>query len=266
MDAVIVTYNSAGDLRRQLGHTPLRDAFQRIIVVDNASTDDSVQVARDAGVEVIARRVNDGLAAAVNEGVRRSGSEYVALLNPDVLLDDSGVPRHLADAFAEPSVGLVAPALVLPDGTIQDSARNIPGAAQLVVRRLMGRQDGAIELSTPTDVPWVVAAFVIVRRTAFDDIGGFDPGYILYFEDVDFCVRLWSGGWRVHVDPTVTARHEHQASSRQSLFGWAMRRHLRSAVRFFRLHPDLMLASGRRRLLRTNHTRPTDDFAPDVSP
>ncbi len=250
MDSVIVTHNSAGDLQKQLGTPAFRRGFGRLIVVDNASSDGSADIARARGAEVIARSTNDSLAAAVNLGVRRSDSDLVAILNPDVVFDDSALPGRLASAFEDSRLGLLAPSLVLPDGRTQDSARAIPTPLQLVRRRLRGRPHGVVEADGPTDVAWVVAAFIVVRRAAFDRVGGFDERFRLYFEDVDFCVRLWSHGWHVRLDPRLQARHEHQASSRRSLVGWAMRQHVRSAARFFASHPDLLWASGRRRLVR----------------
>jgi N-acetylglucosaminyl-diphospho-decaprenol L-rhamnosyltransferase len=248
-----VTYNSAADLRKQLACGPLREAFPRIVVVDNDSTDDSVAVAEAAGVEVIRRARNDGLAAAVNEGARRLNGDAFAVLNPDVLLDRATAVECLARHFDDAGVGAVAPALRLPDGRLQDSARSVPSPRQLAERRLRNREVGAVRSDEPVDVDWVVAAFLLVRRRAFDDVEGFDEGFRLYFEDVDFCVRLWSRGWTIRLDPTVVARHEHRADSRRSPFSRAFRQHLRSAARFFARHPDLLLSTGRRRLGRPVH-------------
>jgi GT2 family glycosyltransferase len=253
MDALIVTHNSHEDLRRALACAPLREAFPRIVVVDNDSVDDSVALAKAAGAEVLPRGRNDSLAAAVNEGVRRIGGELFAVLNPDVLLDHASAIDALARHFDDPLIGAVAPALRLPDGRLQDSARAVPTPRQLARRRFGGRDLGAVHSDQPVDVDWVVAAFLIVRRDAFDDVGGFDEGYRLYFEDVDFCVRLWSAGWSVRLDPTVVVRHEHRAGSRGSPLGRAFRMHVRSAGRFFARHPDLLLATGRDRLARPKH-------------
>jgi len=248
VDAIIVTFDSSEALREQLACRAIRDAFSRIVVVDNASADDSRDVALAAGVELIARTTNDGFAAAINAGMRRSDSEFVAVLNPDVVLDDVATVTRLLAHFAAPDIGLVAPLLVLPNGDYQDSVRAVPGPVELVKRKLTGKAYGVIQPDGPTDVPWVVAAFVVVRRAAVDAIGGFDAGYFLYFEDVDLCVRLWQRGWRIHVDPSVTARHGFNGESRSSFFGLASRRHARSAVRFFRKHPCMLRASYRHRV------------------
>src|SRR3954447_25191622 len=109
MDAVIVSYNSSSDLQRQLECAPLRAGLERIVVVDNASRDDSVAVAETAGVEVLRRYGNDGLSTAIHAGVAATSAELVAVLNPDILVDDINLLERLGLAFADPSVGLVAP-------------------------------------------------------------------------------------------------------------------------------------------------------------
>jgi N-acetylglucosaminyl-diphospho-decaprenol L-rhamnosyltransferase len=250
MDALIVTHNSGHDLTEALDCVPLRQAFSRIVVVDNNSDDDSVAVAHAAGAEVVARTRNDSLAAAVNAGARRMRGEIFALLNPDVQLDHASSVASLARHFAEPGVGAVAPALRLPNGALQDSAREVPTPGQLALRRLTRVELGVVRSDQPVDVDWVVAAFMLVRRSAFEHVGGFDENYRLYFEDVDFCVRLWSAGWAVRLDPTVVARHEHRGMSRRTVMGRPFRQHVRSAGRFFARHPDLLLATGRDRLAR----------------
>jgi GT2 family glycosyltransferase len=245
LDAVVVSFNSRAQLSQLLASDAVRAAFSRILVVDNASSDDSAALAESHGATVIRRAKNDGLAVGLNDGLRASSSEFVALLNPDVQFDDSELPRRLVSNFDAADVGLVAPQLVLPDGSVQDSARVVPGPAQLALRRLTGLDHGAISAHGVTDVPWVVLAFVIVRRVAWDDVGGFDEKFFLYFEDVDFCVRLWRSGWRVRFDTSVSALHGFRAASRESLLGWAARQHARSAVRFFIKHPQLLMRSAR---------------------
>lgn len=250
VDAVVVAHNSAEDLEEQLACADLREAFGRIVVVDNASDDGSVTVARRAGTRVLERGINDSLSAAINDGVRATASELVAILNPDVLIDDPTLVSDLAETFEDPAVGVNAPALRLPDGSLQDSARRVPTPLELVRRRLGGSDIGAVRPSEPFDVDWVVAAFTLVRREAFEQVGGFDPRYRLYFEDVDFCVRMWRAGWRVRIDPRWTARHEHKAASRQALTSSATRRHMRSALRFYTSHPTMAIGGGHERLAR----------------
>jgi N-acetylglucosaminyl-diphospho-decaprenol L-rhamnosyltransferase len=249
MDAVVVSHNSAADLEGLLECQPLRRAFSRLILVDNASTDGSPEMAERAGVEVLRRSWNSGFAAAVNDGVARTDDSLVAVLNPDIRFETDDIATRLAEHFDKPRAGLLAPALVLPDGTLQDSAREVPMPIDLVLRRWGRRDRGSVSPVTATAVPWVVGACIVIRRSAFEDVGGFDERFLLYFEDVDLCVRLRHRGWDVLVDPTVLVSHYHQAASRRSLFGWSTRQHIRSAVRFYRAHPQYLVSRAGRRPL-----------------
>lgn len=190
MEAVIVTHNSAAELRAQVASRSTVEAFDRVLVVDNASTDDTREVAADAGLEVVSLEANRGLAAAANVGVARTSGPSFALLNPDVRATSAGDFRRLEEELGEDGIGAVAPALVLPDGTVQDSARWVPTPLDLVVRRISRNERGAVRVTNPVDVEWATAACLVVRRSAFDQIGGFDERYFLYFEDVDLCRRV----------------------------------------------------------------------------
>lgn len=237
MEAVVVSHNSAADLRGLLECEPLRRAFSRLILVDNASTDGSPEIAERAGVEVVRRAGNSGFAAAVNEGVGRTDGPLVAVLNPDIRFQADDVAARLAEHFAQARTGLAAPALMLPDGSLQDSAREVPMPVDLFLRRWVRRNHGSVSPAGATVVPWVVGACIVIRRSAFEEIGGFDERFLLYFEDVDLCVRLRERGWQVLLDPIVRVAHHHRAASRRSLLGWSTRQHIRSAVRFYRRHP-----------------------------
>lgn len=241
MDAVIVTHNSARDLEGLVGSPTMHAAFDRLIVVDNASTDESIAMARAAGAHVVERGVNDAFGAAANEGARMTRGSAFCLLNPDIRFDRTHDVRRLARHLTEPNIGAVAPALVLPDGTLQDASRDIPTPMELIERRLRKSTAGSRTSDGAEDVPWAVGACLVLRREAFDAVGGFDEAYRLYFEDVDLCVRLREAGWRVHSDGAVRVRHHHRAESRKSLTSWATRQHMRSAALFFRQHPAFLL-------------------------
>jgi N-acetylglucosaminyl-diphospho-decaprenol L-rhamnosyltransferase len=243
---VVVTHNSADDLRAQVASRNTIESFDRVVVVDNASTDDSREIASDAGLEVVSLKTNQGLAAATNVGVARTSGPTFALLNPDVRATSTGAFQRLEEALADGRVGAVAPALVLPDGSIQDSARWIPTPIDLLVRRLFSSDRGAVRSSDPADVEWVTAACLVVRRSAFEAIGGFDESYFLYFEDVDLCVRLRAAGFRVRYDPRVRLIHGFRAASREGVRSLATRHHFRSALRFFRRNPAALLPRRRR--------------------
>jgi len=249
MDAVVVTHNSEPEIRELLSCRPVREAFDRVIVIDNGSADASADLARRLGATVV-RRENLGFAAGVNAGVSLVQGEKFAVLNPDIRFDSSDVVGRLEEHLADPSVGLAAPALELPGGELQDSARDVPSPVDLWRRRFRGSKPDLVRSDQPRPVPWVVGACVAIRRDAFDSVGGFDERYFLYFEDVDISVRLRSAGYGVVYDPEVRVLHAHRAASRAGFHAWATRQHMRSAARFYLRHPAYLLPRRVRRPLR----------------
>jgi N-acetylglucosaminyl-diphospho-decaprenol L-rhamnosyltransferase len=239
LDAVTVTANSGAELEQLIACEPLMRSFDRVIVVDNLSDDGSPEMARRAGAVVISRSDPAGYGTCVNMGAREARGPFFCVLNPDITWDAPDVVERLCRHFERPEVGVVAPALILPDGHLQDSAREIPTPWDLVVRRHSEPERGAIREAG--EVPWVVGACFLVRRSAWDQVGGFDPGFFLYFEDVDLCWRLRQAGWRTHLDPSVTVRHDFQAGSRAPIWSRRTRQHLASALRFYRRNPRFIL-------------------------
>jgi N-acetylglucosaminyl-diphospho-decaprenol L-rhamnosyltransferase len=238
MDAVTVTTNDRAHIEGFVADELLMGSFDRIVVVDNASDDGSADVARDAGC-VVVRKQRGGYGEAVNVGARHTSGDFFAVLNPDIrFLSVETVPR-LAHHFMHGQVGLVAPALQLLDGRLQDSARRTPTPLNLLFRRWIGDERGWVRRGG--DVEWTVGAFWLARREAWDVIGGFDERYFLYFDDVDICHRMRMAGWSVRFDPTQRAVHAFQGASRRPLTAWATRHHIRSAARFFTEHPRYLL-------------------------
>jgi N-acetylglucosaminyl-diphospho-decaprenol L-rhamnosyltransferase len=243
MDAVVVTHNSAEDIRSLIASHATMSAFRRVIVIDNASSDETCTVASDGGLEVIPRPVNRGLAAGANLGARQTEGPCFALLNPDIRFAEVGNVLQLQHHLSNSKVGAVAPALVLPDGEIQDSARRVPTPTDLLLRRFTGRHPDVVRADRPVDVEWAVAACLLIRRSAFERIGGLDESYFLYFEDVDLGVRLADAGYTVRYDPTVRVFHRHRAASRSNLINRSTRHHIRSALRFYVGHPRYLFHS-----------------------
>jgi N-acetylglucosaminyl-diphospho-decaprenol L-rhamnosyltransferase len=238
MDAVTVTTNDREDLERFLADELIRGSFDRIIVVDNSSDDGSPDIARDAGCMVITKR-RGGYGEAINTGARHVRGDFFAVLNADIRFRSADTVPRLAHHFMHSQVGIVAPALELLDGRLQDSARRTPTPLNLMFRRWIGDERGRVRRGG--DVEWTVGAFWLVRRSAWQLLGGFDERYYLYFDDVDFCHRLRCAGWSVRFDPTVRAVHAFGAASRRPLTAWATRHHIRSAQRFFTERPRYLL-------------------------
>jgi len=240
MDAVTVTSDNGPDLRNLLACEPLREALGRIVVVNNLSSDGSAAIAREGGAVLVERESRGGYGACVNTGVPHTGGEAFVVMNPDILLDDAGAVERLSRHLEDPRVAIVVPALRLPDGRLQDSVRHVPTPFDLLTRRLRGTESGVIREGG--EVPWAVAAFYLVRRSAFEAMGGFDERYFLYFEDVDLCERLRRAGWKIRFDPDVVVRHEFAAASRRGLLAPATRHHMRSAAKFFLRFPRYLVS------------------------
>jgi N-acetylglucosaminyl-diphospho-decaprenol L-rhamnosyltransferase len=235
---VTVTTNDREHLEGFLGDALLMASFDRVIVVDNASGDGSGELACDAGC-VVVRKQRGGYGEAINAGARHARGDFFAVLNPDIRFLSADTVPCLSHHFMHAQVGLAAPALQLLDGRLQDSARRTPTPLNLLFRRWLGDERGWVRRGG--DVEWTVGAFWLVRRKAWDLIGGFDERYFLYFDDVDLCHRMRAAGWAVRFDPTVRAVHAFQAASRRPLTAWATRHHVRSAQRFFVEHPRYLV-------------------------
>ncbi len=201
---------------------------------------------------------NVGFGALVNRGLLASTGGYVLVLNADVMVDAQCIDTLAAHLDADPTCGLVAPLLRNDDGSLQHTTfrfhrpatiayrrtplgRTLPGRAELC--RFLARDDleRAVLDQAPVPSDWVLGAAMCVRREALADVGEMDAAYFLYFEDVDWCLRFWQAGWRVHYLPTATCQHSHERASARggrlaALTNPLTRRHVRSALRFFRKH------------------------------
>jgi N-acetylglucosaminyl-diphospho-decaprenol L-rhamnosyltransferase len=241
IDAVTVSTNDAHHLTGMFANEELLRSFRRVIVVDNESGDETVALAKAAGATVVHRR-RGGYGAAINTGAAAATGEYLAVLNPDIRFFTDDVVERLMEHFDDPSVGMAAPALQLLDGRLQDSARRTPTPLNLVIRRRVDRDSGAVRAGG--DVDWVVGACFIIRRDLWDAIGGFDESYFLYFDDVDLCTRVRRAGWTVRFDPSIVVQHAWQGASRKSLTAPATRHHIKSAARFFARNPRYLIGVG----------------------
>jgi len=217
--AVIVTYNSEGEVGPCLDSVMSR--VQHVVVVDNASSDGTLaEVRKRPGVTLIANTGNRGFAAAVNQGIQALDTPYVLLLNPDAVLL-TGLDE-LTGACAQPGVGAAAGKLTGSDGRPQTgfSIRRFPTPLALSFEVLglnriwrgnpVNRRYRCLDVNpeVPADVEQPAAAFLMIRRQAWQAVGGFDEGfYPIWFEDVDFLNRVHRAGFRVRYAPGAVARH-----------------------------------------------------------
>lgn len=224
LEIVVVSFRSTDLLRACLASVAeyaTTRGPQVVHVVDNASGDGTPAMVRSEfpDVKLDALPVNAGFSVANNLALRRSVAPYVLVLNPDTELRPGVLDHLLARMDAEPDVGMAGCRLVQPDGTFDHAAkRSFPTPASALGHFTgVGRKSssGALAQYRATevdehgtgDVDAINGAFMLVRRTAMEDVGLFDEGYWLYMEDLDWCARFWERGWRVLYDGSVTALH-----------------------------------------------------------
>jgi GT2 family glycosyltransferase len=215
---IIANYNGAQHLPDCLGSVAAlefpRDSLE-VILVDNASTDDSVAVARRVlpGIRILSQPTNTGFAPANNAGARVARGEYLAFLNNDARVPPDWLNALLAPFTAgEPDLACVASTLVSWDGQQIDfigGAVNAYGRAFQVAQSLPYEPGNYCE---PRELFFACGGAMLIRRAVFEDVGGFDADFIAYFEDVDLGWRLWLLGYRIVLAPAAVARHRLHAT------------------------------------------------------
>ncbi|MGH9127189.1 MAG: glycosyltransferase, partial [Acidimicrobiales bacterium] len=219
MDVVIVTYQSAPHLGSCLASLPTN---ARVVVVDNNSTDDSAAIAGEHGVPVLRNAANRGFAAAANQGAAVGREDLILFLNPDAVVAPADLSRLAEAALDDDSIAVVGPCLVSPEGRGQRPWWPFPSPlgswCEAAGIHRMGARLGPRQAAEPrnagaTDVAFVVGACFLVRRVAFEALGGFDEDFWLYGEEADFCRRAADTGWRVRYVPDAQAVHVGGGSS-----------------------------------------------------
>ena len=245
---VIVNYNTREHLRQCLAAVLLEEPGE-IIVVDNGSSDGSAEMVRTLYPSVILfdNSRNCGYGAAANQGITQCTAKYVLLLNSDTVVNAGACGALTTYLDQHPSVAIVGPRLVNPDGTLQPSCYAFPGtlkwflhyevSGQLIRRLpiLRDYQQRAWPHSQAEAVPWVMGAALVIRRAAFEAVGGFDEAYFMYCEETDLCYRLKALNWQIHFAPVATVMHTGQVSTNQYRTDMAVQ-HIASRLLFYRRH------------------------------
>ena len=248
---LVVTFNSGEVIDRCLAAlSPLS-----VTVVDNGSIDSTTErIARADNARLVSNRSNTGFAAAVNLGLALLDGQDVLVVNPDVVAPCSQVEALHDQLARSPKVGIIAPRLVGTDGEIQFSARTFQTPATILARRttrvFAKRRQALLEKhlapsagAADHNVPWVLGAAMMVRRAAIASVGGMDERFFLYYEDQDWCIRMWHAGWHVRLFPQVVMHHDYQRASRKSVSRAAWY-HAASAARFYRKYPGLLVGKS----------------------
>ncbi|MEW6413132.1 MAG: glycosyltransferase family 2 protein [Candidatus Zixiibacteriota bacterium] len=247
ISVIIVTHNSCPALSFSL--TALKRGMAEIpselIVVDNDSHDDSVEIVREIFPEarVLENDTNAGFARACNQGAKVAVGDYLLFHNPDLEIDSPAITEMLGVFAAREQVGAVAGRMRFPDGSFQPTCRNFPTWQNVIFSRgsafsrLFGETRGYTldDFSQVTEVPSVAGTLMMVERELFLSLGGFDERFFLYMEDTDLCLRLNRGGYRNYFVPEAGGVHLWGKGSDEGNFRRRWHHHL-SVWKYFIKH------------------------------
>ena len=247
LSVVIITWNSAADIEACIDSINFSSEFE-VIVVDNASSDTTREkLGRFHHLKLIANPSNCGYARANNQGLKLATGEYVLLLNPDTRIELGALDALGRYLDEHPAVGAVAPRLVSPDGTTQFSIRSLPTSAsffwELVgISRLFPKSHlfgrwkmKYFDYSRTAEVEQPMASCLMVRKTVFDQLGGMDEHFPMFYNDVDLSKRMADAGWKTVYVADARVVHRHGASTKQVRTKMIPESH-RSAFRYLRKH------------------------------
>jgi GT2 family glycosyltransferase len=213
--AVVVAFNSKEVLPACL--KALEGSGVGITVVDNGSSDDGVLLVGDF-VDIVKNGLNQGFGRAANKGINRVQAEFAMLLNPDVIIQPGAIKSLLRAARLYPDAGLLAPRLIEPDGRVFLQSQSF------LARFLTNPQAAKIRPEGDCCVPFLSGAALLIRMSAWREVGGFDENIFLFYEDDDLCRRFSDHGWSlVHVDQSG-AEHARGKSNLPSIRNTYLRR------------------------------------------
>ncbi|NBT94032.1 MAG: glycosyltransferase [Chloroflexi bacterium] len=244
--AVVVSYNVAPLLHECLasiaGAAEAGGITVHVVVIDNASSDHSIEVARaNRNTTVVANSRNVGFGVACNQGIaiaRAIGSKHVLFLNPDARLAPAALAALRNALETSPRHAIAGPDLRFPDGRPQPSRRRFPNLATLLVEStplqwrgggldgspgwplieaIIRRYQCADLADVPGTVDWISGACLLIRVTALAAVGGFDPAFFLYFEETDLAHRLRKSGWTCTYAPEARVFHHRSQSADQNI-------------------------------------------------
>ncbi|MET0672184.1 MAG: glycosyltransferase family 2 protein [Microbacterium pygmaeum] len=213
--AVIVTFNSEAHIAGMLDSIPaaMGDLSWSVVVVDNGSTDRTIEVLESRADCTVVRSGNDGYAAGMNRAVRHSPeASAILILNPDAVLDPGSVPTMLA-VLRRPGTAVVAPRVREADGSLSPTLRRGPTMGRVGGLSFTGwavfteRIEDPSAYETEHEVEWAVGAILLVDSARYVALGGMDESYFLYSEETDFSLRAKDAGWSTVYTPAAGAMH-----------------------------------------------------------
>ncbi len=254
LSLIIVNFNQRGLTRECVKNFKAHQtkAELELLVVDNSNDPvlHETLKTRYPDVVYIPSKRNIGFGAANNLGIAAARGRYIAIVNYDIIPMPGSLDALIEHMDAHSDVGIAGPRLHNPDGGTQQSCYHFPSLMTPVYRRLFfgklsfGKRHlehylmSAEDMSAPKDVDWLQGSFLIVRRSAIEDVGVFDERFFMYLEDTDWCRRFWCHGWKVRYIPSIHMLHLHLRDSAHTmgitgLLNRLTRIHNYSALKYF---------------------------------
>lgn len=219
LSIIIVNYNTS-ELLKECLLSIKTDVHHEIIVIDNASSDESISMLKKnfPGVLVIENSKDIGFAAANNQGIRKARGEYILFLNPDTLISGENIFETLLEEFdKDKKIAAVTCKVLLPSGKLDDAChRGFPTPSNALLHFLglpSGYNLSNKDLTTTHEIDACCGAFMLVRREFGEKANWWDEDYYWYGEDLDFCYRLKELGYKILYVPKVSIFHYKGASS-----------------------------------------------------
>jgi N-acetylglucosaminyl-diphospho-decaprenol L-rhamnosyltransferase len=206
------------------------------------------------GARVVENERPLSYAANLNHAIAEARGDLVLVNNPDAAPEPGAVSALAAFAASHPRCGIAGPQLVDPDGSWQPSRRRFPTVGGTLIRRTplrrlfppLERQRAHYLLderpSEPVEADWMLGGSLLLRREMLDELGGYDPGFRMYGEEIDLCYRAAKAGWERWYVPQAVVRHRWDALTDRRLLTRRTLWHWRSVLRFVRKHPERLLA------------------------
>lgn len=210
---VSVTYNNEKQIKDYL--IALKKALpevSEVIIVDNHSSDHTAElVEKEKWLKLIKNKSNLGFGSGCNIGAKHSHCEYILFLNPDTVLEYDSLEKLINFAQSHPEAGIIAPRLISKNGIVQESVTRLPSLLGAVKEYIFGQKNAYSQYvpatDTPVEVEAVYGAAMLIKKELFNELGGFDEKYFLYYEDLDLCRKIRSKGLKILYCPDISIVH-----------------------------------------------------------
>jgi GT2 family glycosyltransferase len=213
-------------------------------------------------IKTIQAKSNDGFATGNNLGINQARGKYVMILNPDIAVVPRALEKMVVFMETNPTVGIIGPKLINPDGSVQYSCRRFPGFLTPIYRRtIFGKLPFGkkavdhylmkdFDHQSNKEIDWLFGACLLLRKSVLEKIGLFDERFFMYFEDLDLCRRCWQAGFKVAYFSQAEMVHYHQRLSAErggalGVFSRGGRIHTASGIKYFAKYLGVKLPNQR---------------------